>query len=121
MPAKIVPTGIKKCNFCQKKFKRKRINGRLEDRTVFMKKKFCGRKCANSRKKVGKHGLCVRARKHLKDRCNVCMGKYLLAAHHIDGNRENNSSSNIETLCVVCHAKHHHGTLNRNELQLSFW
>jgi len=33
--------------------------------------------------------------------------------HHKDGNRANNVAGNIQTLCVRCHAKLHHGTLGK--------
>jgi len=50
--------------------------------------------------------LRIRAKWKCKD-CGVDLSshRYLLHAHHIDGNRGNNKSTNLEPLCCVCHQK----------------
>lgn len=35
----------------------------------------------------------------------ISINEKLLDVHHIDGNRENNQPSNLQVLCVLCHAK----------------
>jgi hypothetical protein len=101
----------KPCEACGTMMSRKRFNGVLEDLTHFGRRRFCSLSCANTRTTVGYHGLSWRARKHLKTNCEVCGSAKMLAAHHRDENRENNEPENIQTLCVTCHARLHHGTL----------
>lgn len=101
----------KTCGWCGRKMLRKRYGKQLEDLTVFKRRKFCSLSCANSRKEVGYSGHSRRARKHLRESCEICGGKKMLAAHHMDKDRTNNLPENIQTLCVICHAKLHHGTL----------
>lgn len=36
---------------------------------------------------------------HKKSKCEVCGGTKNLMVHHKDGNRKNNSPSNLQTLC----------------------
>lgn len=43
----------------------------------------------------------------MKDSCEKCGSDYLLNLHHIDGNRQNNSSENLLTLCPACHTQWH--------------
>ena len=104
----------KSCATCGTAMYRKRFNGRLEDLGAWKRRKFCSLSCANTKKEVGYHGNSWRARKHLKHSCENCGSKKTLAAHHKDGNRKNNSAKNIMTLCVTCHALHHHGKLELN-------
>ncbi|MCG3203933.1 MAG: hypothetical protein KCHDKBKB_00610 [Elusimicrobia bacterium] len=37
------------------------------------------------------------------NRCQCCGGKKRLDAHHLDGDRKNNSVSNLITICRDCH------------------
>lgn len=48
-------------------------------------------------------------RKFKKDKCEECSSNFDLQVHHIDHNRENNSLSNLLTLCRNCHWKNHKG------------
>ena len=43
------------------------------------------------------------ARKQRKDSCEDCGGTNNLQIDHKDGNRSNNHSSNLQTLCKDCH------------------
>ena len=104
----------KHCGTCGTALARKRNSaGRLEDFGSFKRRRFCSLSCANTRETVGKHGLSWRGRKHLATSCDLCSGTNLLAAHHCDENRENNSAENIQTLCVSCHAWWHHEAQRR--------
>lgn len=52
-----------------------------------------------------------------------CCGEtriYLLTVHHRDGNRENNDSSNLETVCFNCHAIRHLKKNKDGEWYVSF-
>ena len=94
----------KRCEFCNKTMKRKRFNGRLEDFSVFKKRRFCSLTCANSKKgKLTKHGYSFRARKHLKSACEACGYTRAFHAHHLDQDITNNTVKNIQTLCKHCH------------------
>jgi hypothetical protein len=101
----------KPCATCGTTMLRKRFSGVLEDLATFRRRRFCSLSCANTRPTVGYHGNSWRARKHLKANCEVCGSDYMLAAHHKDEDRNNNTPENIQTLCVKCHAHIHHGTL----------
>ena len=49
--------------------------------------------------------------------CNKGITTKLYDKHHKDGNRSNNSVSNLELLCVTCHAKISRGLLVEEELE----
>lgn len=81
-------------------------------------KKYCGRKCANfvnvtlkSKKAYVPKGFAQTLNNYGKIICERC--KYddvnCLCVHHKDGNRNNNSLDNLETLCANCHHKEHWG------------
>lgn len=46
-------------------------------------------------------------RKMRKDKCELCGSDTNLCVHHIDGNRNNNDTNNLLTVCKKCHQKHH--------------
>jgi 5-methylcytosine-specific restriction endonuclease McrA len=95
---------VKYCERCGVKLERARINGRLEDRNVFLRRKYCSLTCANSKPdSTSKQTYLWRARKLRKDHCEACGTKKSLQAHHIDQNQKNNAPENIETLCKHCH------------------
>lgn len=123
------------CSYhCQGKARRKRIKTKCQQcgaiiekpisRWIKSKNKifFCTRKCKDMaqslegncpeiRPKHYKNGYYIEYRKKL-DFTQGCVGcankrKYLLVAHHIDGNRENNKKTNIELVCSNCHRKRH--------------
>lgn len=108
----------KSCATCGKEMERKSFNGRLEDLSVFKRRKYCSLSCANTRQEVGYHGNSWRARQHLKDSCERCGKTKKLHAHHADGNRSNNTSQNIQTLCGSCHNWWHHEA-NRRGLSVA--
>lgn len=106
---------MKDCKNCGKPLIRKRFNGRLEDKGVFNRRKFCGRSCM--RQGMMKEDPTVSA---LRKRSNklagpVCEGENCqtvgrvqpLSVHHMDGDIRNNVSSNLKTFCESCHQKWH--------------
>lgn len=104
MPRPRLPEPEKYCEHCGVKLERKVFNGRLEDLSVFRRRKYCSLTCANSKKQsLTKHGYSWRARKFLKISCEACGHPYSLQAHHIDQDITHNDESNIQTLCKHCH------------------
>ncbi len=102
MPRKQEPK--KSCEHCGIPLARKIFNGRLEDLSSFLRRKYCSLTCANSKKtRLTKHGYSWRARKHLKTTCEACDQETSLIAHHIDQDISNNPPQNIQTLCKHCH------------------
>ena len=96
--------GAKVCQYCGKEFSRQMIGNRLEDVGVFSRRKYCSLSCSNSKKHPTHwETYHYRARKHRKAYCEACLTDRQLHAHHVDGNPENNSAGNIQTLCVHCH------------------
>lgn len=109
----------KYCEYCGKRLYRKRINGRLEDRGVFCRRKYCNRECMK-RAFVKKDGSTQKDREaHASARkieylildkdkvCEVCGSTKNIDVHHKDGNWQNNHPSNLVTLCRSCHSKQH--------------
>mgnify|MGYP003488667671 CR=1 FL=1 len=89
------------CEYCGARLERKRIDGRLEDFTVFSNRKYCNRECMRKGfLKIGENNQSfsnahTTARKinelilH-KDFCEMCGSTQNLDIHHIDGNWQNN-------------------------------
>lgn len=101
----------KYCSSCSSIMSRKRMNGRLEDMGVFIRRKYCDMKCmgkGHMKEIPGRHAMLHRARKFLKDKCNICGTSEKLSIHHRDRNWRNNDPSNLETLCTSCHTTLHH-------------
>lgn len=102
MPRKAEPE--KFCKLCGTAFQRRTFSGRLEDLGVFKRRQFCSLACANTKERPDHWGTYHwRARKHRLPSCEACGSMDKLHAHHVDGQPENNSASNIQTLCVYCH------------------
>lgn len=85
--------------------------------TVWRNKEFSGEKSKNWK------GSFSRYRKILIDQnqsmeCSLCLlqDERILAAHHIDENRKNNSPENLTWLCHNCHYLVHHDTLEKQKL-----
>ena len=98
------------CAHCRRRLERKRINGRLEDRTVFLKRRYCNRNCmaqAYLQEDANLAALRKRAEKFRVGECQQCNTKEKLQIHHLDGNPANNSPKNLMTLCSSCHMKWH--------------
>jgi hypothetical protein len=107
------------CEYCSKSFERKvsRLN---RSRSGLH---FCSRKCKEKAQSLSggftdiqpeHYGTGYSVYKHLVDRtdnpecCDCAENKrYLLVAHHKDGDRYNNERTNLEIVCWNCHAKRH--------------
>lgn len=107
MPVPPKPDPVKHCETCETSMSRKRFNGRLEDRGVFLRRRFCSQSCANTRAEVTKDALHWRARQHRKPACEKCGTTSDLHVHHEDRNPANNEPANLQTLCSSCHLKLH--------------
>lgn len=75
--------------------------------------KFCSRACYYQANKGENHnswkGGTGWYKKQKGERCERCgADQRRLQVHHKDQDRSNNDLSNLETLCVPCHRKHHH-------------
>lgn len=102
---------VRYCAACGSLMSRKRINGRLEDMGVFMRRRYCDRVCMAQgyvSDTAQPSALRARVRNHRGTNCESCGATTNLHAHHIDGNLQNDSAENIQTLCGSCHASHHH-------------
>ena len=111
MPMARKPTPIKHCPHCEKKMERRRFNGRLEDLAAFRRRIYCDRRCmaaAYVRDTSQPNSKRRRVSTYRGKTCESCGATTLLHAHHIDGNLDNDSPDNIQTLCASCHATHHH-------------
>lgn len=82
-------------------------------------KKFCSRKCSNfvhrtikSKKQYMPNGFANSIIKYGKIQCDICGIDNIefLCVHHINGNRDDNSIQNLQTLCCNCHHRIHFGT-----------
>ena len=96
------------CRSCGCQMTRKRYGTRLEDLSVFLRRRFCSLSCANTRQDKTKDGWRRIARLHAKTACEVCSSTLKLHVHHCNHNIKDNSPENLQTLCASCHAKHHH-------------
>lgn len=117
MPRPRTPDPDLHCEYCGKAMTRKTINGRLEDRTVFLKRKYCDRECmakGQVQETVCLATLRKRAVTFRGMACQACGTTEKLAIHHVDGNPANNDQGNLMTLCDSCHLKWHwaHGKKN---------
>ncbi|CAB5217640.1 HNHc domain containing protein [uncultured Caudovirales phage] len=85
---------IENCNHnpCQKTFQKKN------------NKKFCSRDCKDKSNKEKKRRPW---RLFIESKCSSCgfipLHICQLDVDHIDGNKQNNNASNLQTLCANCH------------------
>lgn len=108
MPMPIKPTSARACAYCSKILTRKTYNGRLEDRGVFLRRKYCDQVCmaqANVKNVLSSHRR--EAQKYRKVACEMCGTTSNLDVHHIDGDTSRNEEENLMTLCDPCHTKWH--------------
>ena len=111
MPMPRKPDPIKHCPHCKARMTRRRFRGRLEDLAAFRARKYCDRECmalAYVNSAAQPNSKRRRVWRSRGTSCEVCGGSHYLAAHHIDGDLDNDSPENIQTLCASCHATHHH-------------
>jgi hypothetical protein len=103
---------FRQCEWCAATLTRKRFStGRLEDRGRFLARKFCDKDCQCAAQvdpeTANRQTMYSRARKHRSDTCERCGATDRLHIHHKDEDITNNASENLETLCVLCHNRHH--------------
>lgn len=106
------------CGWCGAPLVRKRFStGRLEDRGRFLARKFCDTECQRAAQidpgSTNRQTMYSRSRKFLKAKCERCDSTDRLHVHHKDADITNNDPSNLETLCVVCHNRHHSAARSR--------
>lgn len=101
------PDPAKNCEICGSLLTRKRFNGRLEDYSVFLRRRRCSQSCANSKLIINDDTYLWRARRHRKEACETCGTSLRLNIHHKDRDRRNNDLVNLQTLCASCHLKLH--------------
>ena len=115
MPRRAEPTPEKRCGICTKRLSRKRFNGRLEDRTTYLRRQFCSLSCANSRTKGGRsrRAFQAQARKQMKPTCEACGDTRYRHVHHVNANWSDNRPRNLQTLCLFCHQFWHAAHMRR--------
>lgn len=119
MPQKLDPQ--KSCESCKSPLTRKRFNGRLEDRNVFLQRRFCGETCSANGALVETptlSGIRQRAqRAYTRGPVCECCGQthQQMDRHHKDGDPTNNAPDNLQTLTAPCHARLHWRTGKREQ------
>jgi hypothetical protein len=106
------------CEWCGTALTRKRFStGRVEDRSRFLARKFCDTDCQRAAQidpeTVNRQTMYSRSRKHAKPNCERCGTTDRLHVHHRDKDITNNDPANLETLCVLCHNRHHFAGVSR--------
>lgn len=115
-PANLDP--VKFCDSCKALMTRKRYNGRLEDLSVFQRRRYCGFRCMGDARVTDSPTLGTlrsRAQREVvrKPQCERCKGTCHLQRHHVNRDKADNRPENVETLCASCHAKEHWRTEKR--------
>ena len=96
----------KKCERCDKSFV---FKGRIKTK-AFKSAIFCSRSCANNRQtwwNDNATGYRTIAFTHWDKQCAICGFNKVVAIHHIDNNRHNNSPENLIPLCPNHHEMLH--------------
>lgn len=118
-PIKQAP--LKICQACGKQMIRRRINQRLEDLAVFVRRVYCNRKCmANGmiqNRLKSASGSRRKAHQQLKPNCEICGSTKERHVHHIDHDPLNNEMTNLQTLCRSCHMRAHSPNYTGTALQ----
>jgi len=79
------------------------------------KQVFCSYKCTGINNKKNDDKIYLRKKSYneaskiiIKVMCSKCHSTERLHIHHKDHNYLNNNIENLDVLCYLCHAKHHH-------------
>lgn len=113
MPRPRLPDPKKKCQQCNTLMQRKRFaSGTLEDRTAFLKRKYCDQVCmAKAMTGVIKNPNPRNSRrqsaKQARSKCQNCGTTSNLHVHHKNLDPMDNRKSNFQTLCGRCHKRLH--------------
>lgn len=108
-----LPDSPKYCQACGKLMVRQYfVNAQLEDRTAFSKRKYCNQACMakayqGTIKKMNADNSRRQSARTVKAACENCGTTARLHVHHVDENPENNTPSNLMTLCATCHMRWH--------------
>lgn len=107
------PDPIKHCKQCGDLLSRKRINGRLEDLSVFIRRQYCDQGCMamsfrTSDDVAARATILKRARAFKGGKCEQCGTADRLQIHHKNRDWRDNSCENLQTLCARCHMLLHH-------------
>lgn len=108
MDPRIKATPTLQCKQCGEMMERHRFSsGRLQDLALFMKRKFCSKKCKDQslvkETLSSNHKGRWRSRAQKKECCEQCSSQNNLQVHHKDKDLMNNCSDNLQTLCASCH------------------
>ena len=109
-----VKVHIKECERCGGDYE---YEGRQYTK-AFERSRFCGRSCANSRQDYWIENatryrtICFH---HWPKECQICGHDKIVAVHHIDENKKNNSPENLIPLCPTHHEMCH--SMWRGEVQ----
>lgn len=107
------------CVYCGKKMERRCVNGKLEDLSVFKRRKYCSKECMRKAfVKTNGDGQLSGPAHHSarmimylingKEKvCEVCGSNKNVDVHHKDRNPNNNAESNLMLVCRSCHNKIH--------------
>ena len=98
---------------------RRRYARKLEDMSIFIKRKYCSRECMR-KAYIKKDGIgqqwstahhsarsIAYSIKEMPKVCELCGSDRNIDVHHKDGNHLNNSFDNLITVCRSCHLKLH--------------
>lgn len=107
-----IPVQPKPCEQCGATMERKRYGAQMEDRGAFSRRRFCDQTCMaawqEGRIKVSSDKAGRRqAVKAILPQCERCGSVSRRHVHHKDGNPQNNSQANLQTLCGSCHRLAH--------------
>jgi hypothetical protein len=106
------------CAYCGAKMLRSRFNGRLEDLTRFLQRRYCSLSCSHQGRVVADPTLAALRKRAVKFRttsCENCGATLGISAHHANGDVSVNTAGHIQTLCASCHMKLHHRQWKRGE------
>lgn len=122
MPRRKMPQ--KFCEHCEAPLQRKRFNGRLEDPSVYLRRRFCGRSCAHVGMRKSSPSLAAlrkRSERFRGNACETCGTELNLQVHHKNLDPADNKPENIQTLCASCHTRWHwqHGKLSPRSVWLA--
>lgn len=102
------------CKCCNSEFV---FVGRIKTK-AYNRAQFCSRSCANNRQEWWNDNLIhyrTIALKHWDEKCALCGFDKIVAIHHIDESKENNSKENLIPLCPNHHEMVH--SKWRNDIQ----
>ena len=103
----------RQCESCGAPLVRKRYGGTLEDRGVFLRRRFCDLRCSSKARTkpdelAGRSAINKRLARSRSGSCAACGSTENLSTHHVNRNWRDNRPQNLQTLCSSCHTSLHH-------------